>query len=273
MAFRSRKYRLVIVPCLCVALLTWQFFVRGDAYASQIDHIEVNRTVSKFVAPMSRISLTKLQGMSYFASLVAPISELPERNWLLEDSTQDDSDVLELATHLVEAAIGDTEGGEADADASESLIKAAKELLKAAARSLEALEAYHNEGIFGKLRALNRYREAQKTLENFKATLNEHVKEVAEVTNEVVERARELLDLAQAEANQAAQEASALQFAEAVAETDETAHEEALQYVEEAGEQVGGAYYDPSRSWEGLVKNRRQMMLEFELDAVVLASM
>gem|GEM_PF-4983319 len=88
----------------------------------------------------------------------------------------------------------------------------------------------------------------------------------------MAERARELLELA-LEANQATQEASALQFAEAVAETDETAHEEALQYVEGADEQIDGAHYDPTRSWDGLVKNRRQMMLEFELDAVVLASM
>jgi hypothetical protein len=106
MAIRSRNYRRLIVPWLCLGLLTWQFFLRDDAYASQINHIRVNRTASKFVAPVSQTTIANLDAMSHFANLAAPVSALPERNWIL-----DESDVVpELAIHRPASVAGSVAG-------------------------------------------------------------------------------------------------------------------------------------------------------------------
>jgi hypothetical protein len=274
MAVQSRRYRMVIVPCLCITLLTWQFFARGNAHASPIDQIDVNRTVSKFVVPLSQTIVAKFEAMSRFANLVAPQSELPERDWLLEDPTPDDSDVLVLATHLSDADIRGA-AGETDADASESFLKAAAQFALAAAAMARAIEHARQEEWAQMALAMAA---AKQTVANAKAKLAEHKNNEnfqAAVATEA--------DAAQAELDEAAAQTQTLAAVEAVTATDEAAFEQALQFVDETEEEalqlqaatnnnnVGA--YKPTKSWEHVVQKKRQMMLEFELDAAILAAM
>lgn len=102
MVVQSRRYRMLIVPCVCIVLIGMQLFTVHAGALSQIDNIQVNPTTSKFVAPLSKTEIVKLEAMERFASLVAPVSALPARSWLL-----DDSGARELAVYRAAPVAGD----------------------------------------------------------------------------------------------------------------------------------------------------------------------
>lgn len=104
-----RTYRDLIPPVLCVALVTSQILAAGTP-SSQISHIQVNPTTTRFVQPVSQLSLASIEKMRHLANYLKPLSDLPEQNWLL-----DDSNAPELAIHQTDAKVGEATVAEGDA--------------------------------------------------------------------------------------------------------------------------------------------------------------
>ena len=105
MADRLRRSRTLLVPCVCgalvVALLQFSTAANGRE-VGQFDRITVNPTVSEFVRPVSPSGLFELYAMSQFARLLEPESQLPESGWLL-----DDSEPPALACHESDPLVGE----------------------------------------------------------------------------------------------------------------------------------------------------------------------
>ena len=269
MARQSLKYRKLIVPFLCVALVGTQFFVSAGAYDSQINHIEVSRTVSKFVAPVSQLGLATLERMKKFASLAAPESELPERDWLLDDSAQNDSEVPELAIHRTDAAIGDLAAVEGDAWSWLGAVAAAAATVAAAtlsgqtptfATAVVAFTATAN--LANNERREEDREDEQQQAEDEAAAAEEAADEAAAAE---AEAAREE---AMADAETATADTELLTLLEELTATDDAT---ADQFVEQTNQL--GLGYNRSKTWNRIVQKKREMMLSFELDALILAAM
>lgn len=106
---QSHLYKKVLTPVLCIALLASQFPLRVDAYTNQVGHIKVNTTTTRFVQPVPHHWLAMVEKMRDLSTFLVPESDLPERNWLL-----DDSNAPELLLHSTGAAAGDVEASEGD---------------------------------------------------------------------------------------------------------------------------------------------------------------
>jgi len=104
-----RTYRKLLPPALCVALVTSQLLAAAPP-GSQISHIKVNTTTTKFVRPVSQLSMAAIERMRHLANFLKPVSQLSEGSWLL-----DDSDAPELTIYQTEALIGDPAAAEGDA--------------------------------------------------------------------------------------------------------------------------------------------------------------
>jgi len=109
---RLRNYRKpLVVTVTCFAFLATQLYLSGARAnsVSQIAHITVHPTTTTFVQPLSPMGIAHVEAMSRFATLLTPLSDLPNNDWLLDDAT-----APELPVYLTDAAAASVAGNEGD---------------------------------------------------------------------------------------------------------------------------------------------------------------
>ena len=108
MKILSASRKLLVAPCLCSSLLVTHI-VRTSAYESQINNITVTTKPVGLVKPLTQPELVELASMDDISSSLLSLSDLPERSWLMDDSAPS-----ELAIYTPPPAAGDFEEIESD---------------------------------------------------------------------------------------------------------------------------------------------------------------
>jgi hypothetical protein len=243
MTIRKRSKEMCAVA-ICVGLALSQVLARAG-HESQIDHIQLRQTTTEIIRPIEGSRLRLLGSLSEFASRLVPPTELPDYDWLQADNDVEEPPTLELATPDAnsDAVVGDGQ----DWTSVLKLTKQTKKLKKLTQKTKE------------KVREATKY--------TWTITLTPEEEEPATNTDEEENEDEE-------EEDKAAQTVYDNQAQLATAE-----EQQLQQMVEEAASELtvyetqdDGVAYNRNDATERLAQVRRQMMLNFELDSIVLAS-